>query len=82
MAQSTESDVKYKEFVTQLGARIKMLRKERGYSLRDMIIRFGYNDSQWRKYERGGSISLQSLWKIAQLFEIPITDLLDGLDVE
>jgi transcriptional regulator with XRE-family HTH domain len=69
----------YEEFLKALGSRIKQLRKERGLSLRDMVLQHGYNDSQWRKYERGGSINLQSLLKVAKVFEISLSKLLDGL---
>ena len=59
----------YEQFLKTLGCRIKQLRNECGYSLRDMVIRFGYNDSQWRRYERGGSINVQSLLKIVRFLE-------------
>jgi transcriptional regulator with XRE-family HTH domain len=69
----------YDKFLKTLGGRIKELRKERGLSLRDMVLQHGYNDSQWRKYERGGSINLQSLLKVARVFGISLSRLLDGL---
>jgi transcriptional regulator with XRE-family HTH domain len=69
----------YEQFLKTLGGRIKQLRKERGLSLRDMVLQHGYNDSQWRKYERGGSINLQSLLKVAKVFGISLSRLLDGL---
>jgi transcriptional regulator with XRE-family HTH domain len=69
----------YDKFLKTLGGRIKELRKERGLSLRDMVLQHGYNDSQWRKYERGGSINLQSLLKVARVFGISLSKLLDGL---
>ena len=69
----------YEQFLKTLGGRIKQLRKERGLSLRDMVLQHGYNDSQWRKYERGGSINLQSLLKVAKVFGISLSKLLDSL---
>ncbi len=72
-------DAEYTQFLKTLGNRIKQLRKERGYSLRDMVIHHGYNDSQWRRYERGGAINVHSLMKIAKLFEMSLSTLLDGL---
>ena len=74
-----EMDLEYKQFLKTLGRRIKEVRKERGYSLRDMVLQHGYNDSQWRRYERGGSMNLQSLLKIAKTFGISLSDLLNGL---
>ena len=72
-------DGEYKEFLKMLGSRIKQLRKERGLSLRDMVIKHGMNDSQWRRYERGGAIHLNSLLKIAKMFGVSLSKLLDGV---
>lgn len=74
-----QMDLEYKQFVKTLGRRIKDLRKARGYSLRDMVLQHGYNDSQWRRYERGGPMNLQSLLKIAKTFGTSLSDLLNGL---
>ena len=75
-----ELDHDYELFLKSLGARIKRLRRERGLSLRDMVVKHNYHDSQWRRYERGGSINLQSLWKIARVFETTPSVILDGVD--
>jgi transcriptional regulator with XRE-family HTH domain len=72
-------DQDYAEFLKLLGARIKQLRKERGLSLRDMVVKHNYHDSQWRKYERGGPINVPSLLKIAKSFGISLSALLFGL---
>lgn len=74
-----EIDLEYKRFLKTLGGRIKEVRKARGYSLRDMVLQHGYNDSQWRRYERGGSMNLQSLLKVAKTFGTSLSDLLNGL---
>ena len=55
------------------------MRKERGLSLRDMVVKHNYHDSQWRKYERGGPINVPSLLKIAKSFGTSLSALLDGL---
>jgi transcriptional regulator with XRE-family HTH domain len=72
-------DVDYKGFLAALGKRIKEFRKERGWSLRDMVIQHGYHDSQWRKYESGGGLTIPSLLRIAALYRVSLTKLLDGL---
>ncbi len=72
-------DPEYQEFLKTLGSRIRQLRHERGFSLRDMVIQHGYNDSQWRRYERGGSMNLQSVLKIAKTFGVSLSKFLDGL---
>ena len=74
-----QMDLEYKQFLKTLGQRIKEVRRERGYSLRDMVLQHGYNDSQWRRYERGGSMNLRSLLKIAKTFGTSLSDLLSGL---
>ena len=76
---SEEFDLEYEAFLKALGTRIKQLRNERGLTLKDMTIRHNYHDSQWRRYERGGSINVQSLLKIAKVFQTSLCDLLDGL---
>jgi transcriptional regulator with XRE-family HTH domain len=72
-------DVDYKGFLAALGKRIKEFRKERGWTLRDMVIQHGYHDSQWRKYESGGGLTIPSLLRIAALYRVSLTKLLDGL---
>jgi transcriptional regulator with XRE-family HTH domain len=69
----------YEEFLIALGRRIKQLRKERGLSLRDMVVLHGYHESGWRRMERGGAGNVQSLLKIARAFQISLSVLLDGL---
>ena len=69
----------YGQFLKELGARIKQLRHDRGLSLRDMIVIHGYADSQWRRYERGGSVNVQTLLRICNAFKISLCVLLDGL---
>ena len=77
--EEKETDLEYEQFLKSLGARIKQLRNERGLSLRDMVIQHGYHDSQWRRYERGGAINVQSLLKIAKVFQLSLAKLLDGV---
>ena len=61
------------------GARIKNMRKKKGWSLRDMVKLHDYHDSQWRKFESGGSMNVMSLLRIAEVFEMSLSKLLDGL---
>jgi transcriptional regulator with XRE-family HTH domain len=72
-------EAEYKEFLSALGRRIKDLRKARGWSLRDMVMLHRYHDSQWRRYESGGGLTIPSLLRIAGLFEVSLSKLLDGL---
>lgn len=69
----------YEEFRLALGARIKQLRKERGWSLSRMVLDHGYADTQWRRYERTGALTIESLLRIATIFELSLSKLLNGL---
>ena len=73
------TDDDYKDFLKALGARIKEMRKKKGWSLRDMVKLHDYHDSQWRKFESGGSMNVQSMIRIAEVFEMPLSRLVDGL---
>ncbi|MGI4831534.1 MAG: helix-turn-helix domain-containing protein [Janthinobacterium lividum] len=69
----------YEHFQKALGKRLQKLRKERGFSLRDMTVLHGYAESQWRRMEREGVGTTQSLLRIARAFQTTVGDLLDGL---
>jgi transcriptional regulator with XRE-family HTH domain len=69
----------YSDFLKELGNRIKQRRINKGLSRRDMVVKYGYHDSQWRKYEYGGSITLICLIGVAETLEISLSDLLEGL---
>jgi len=66
-------------FLATLGQRIKQLRKEKGLLMRDVMVRTGYYDAQWRKYESGGSLRLPSMLKVAIALRVSLTELLGGL---
>ena len=67
------------EFFTALGRRIRELRKEKGWSLHHMVANYGYYQSQWQKYEKGGPVTVDSLLKMATMFELSLCGLLQGL---
>lgn len=70
----------YEVFLEELGARIKQLRKERGWTLRDMVVQHGFHLSHWQAFEKGNrGISLSSLLRIAEVYNITLSELLDGL---
>ena len=72
-------DEEFRAFLKALGARIRSVRKAKNFDMRYIMITSGYYDAQWRKYETGGSLNLQSLLKIALTLDIPLDELLDGL---
>jgi transcriptional regulator with XRE-family HTH domain len=72
----------YELLLVQLGARLKGLRKERGWTLRDMVIQHGFHLTHWQSFERGNrGMSLPSLLRIAEVFGVTPSDLLKGLGV-
>ena len=72
-------DEEFRAFLKALGARIRSVRKAKNLDMRHIMITSGYYDAQWRKYETGGSLNVQSLLKIALTLDIPLDELLDGL---
>lgn len=76
---AVKHDEEYERFLKALGKRIREMRQARGWSQRDMVLLHGYNDSQWRKYERGGGITLQSLVKLSKVFDQHLSIVLDGV---
>ena len=72
-------DEELKEYLAALGARIKARRKECKMTMRDIMIATGSYDSQWRRYEKGGGVTLGSLLKIAIVLKTTPSILLEGL---
>ena len=66
-------------FFAALGRRIKELRKERGWSLTQMHIRHGYVPSQWQRFEKGKSVTIGSLLKMSEIFDVDLAVLIDSL---
>ncbi len=68
----------YKAFLAHTAKRIKELRRQRGLTLRDMVVVHGYHHSNWRRMEREGVGSVQSLLRIAKAFGVPLTTITTG----
>ena len=73
------TEVDYKGFLKAFGEHVKALRKENGWSNYDIRRLHGINDAQWRNYERGGGLKLETLLRIAKVFDKSLVQLLDGL---
>ena len=67
------------QFFKRLGARIKQLREEAGYSQEDMLSH-GYSVRYWQKVEAGKPITLRTLLRICRTFGAPMSDVVRGLD--
>lgn len=67
------------KFFTAFGARIKGLRKGKGYTQEDMIS-LGFSARHWQQIEAGRPITLRTLLKICDKFNIQADRLIAGLD--
>ena len=70
----------YKEFLNQIAKRIKVLRRERGLTLRDMVVIHGYHDSNWRRMEPEGVGTVHALLRVAEAFHVCLTTLTAGFE--
>ena len=65
-------------FFRALGTRVRDLRKRRGYSQEDMLS-FGFSTRHWQQIEAGRPITLKTLLRICDVFEVTPEKLLRGL---
>lgn len=77
MTESLEPE--FADELKALGERIKLVRKEQGLSVRDMVVHHNYHDAQWRRYEKGAALTVPSLMRIAKALGTSVTILLDGI---
>ncbi len=71
----------YKAFAVELGARIRKIRKESGLTLRVLQLEHNYHLSQIQRIESGDGISLPTLLRVAETFQVPVEKLIAGLGV-
>lgn len=67
------------KFFHVLGTRVRDLRKKRGYSQEDMLS-FGFSTRHWQQVEAGRPITVTTLLRICEVFEIPMARMVRGLD--
>ena len=60
---------------------MRELRKKRGYSQEDMLS-FGFSTRHWQQVEAGRPITVTTLLRICEVFEVPMSKLVRGLDKE
>ena len=58
---------------------MRKLRKERGYSQEDMLS-FGFSTRHWQQIEAGRPITVTTLLRICEVFEVSMAKLVRGLD--
>ncbi|MGO9323521.1 MAG: helix-turn-helix domain-containing protein [Terracidiphilus sp.] len=64
-----------------MGTRVRELRKKRGFSQEDMLS-FGFSTRHWQQVEAGRPITVTTLLRICEVFELPMSKLVQGLDKE
>ena len=74
------TDDEFKGFLKLLGRRIRAVRKEKNVDMRQVMTVSGYYDAQWRKYEGGGSMNLETLEKNALTLDVPLSYPLGDLE--
>ena len=67
------------QFFRALGTKVRTLRKERGYSQEDMLS-FGFSTRHWQQIEAGRPITVSTLLRICEVFEVSMAKLVRGLD--
>lgn len=67
------------KFFVALGKRVRSLRRARGYTQEDMIS-FGFSARHWQQIEAGRPITIRTLLRICDTFEVRAAQLIDGLD--
>jgi transcriptional regulator with XRE-family HTH domain len=69
----------YKKFSAALGKRVKLLRKERGLTLRALVVQHGFHLTQIQRIEKGDGLSVPTLLRISEVFQLPVEELVAGL---
>jgi transcriptional regulator with XRE-family HTH domain len=67
------------EFFRALGTKVRQLRKKHGFSQEDMIS-FGFSARHWQQIEAGRPITVSTLLRICEVFEVSMSKLVRGLD--
>ena len=55
------------------------MRQDRGWSLRWMIIKHGFHLAQWQGFEKGRGISVPTLMRLCEVFDLTLEELIGGL---
>jgi transcriptional regulator with XRE-family HTH domain len=70
---------KQEQFFRALGKRVRELRNKRGLSQEDMLS-FGFSTRHWQQIEAGRPITVTTLLRICEVFELSVEKLVRGLD--
>jgi len=67
------------KFFRAFGQRVRELRKRKKLTQEDMIS-FGFSARHWQQIEAGRAITVKTLLRICDTFDVPIGRLVRGLD--
>jgi transcriptional regulator with XRE-family HTH domain len=73
-----EKHYKYEDFVCAIARRLQELRIERGYSKRRFAMEHGYFLSHWHKIESGEKMSLHTLLRVCNSFDMTLAELVES----
>lgn len=68
-----------KKFLVKLGAKIRSIRNKKGWTLEEVEEHGWGNWTHLQKIESGKNITIVTLKKVALLYRISLSDLLEGL---
>jgi transcriptional regulator with XRE-family HTH domain len=69
---------KHERVFKELGARLKTMRQKSGHSQEDMLS-FGFSTRHWQQIEAGRPITLTTLLRVCDAFQVAPERLLHGL---
>ena len=78
MGASRELPVQYARYFRALGHRIRSYRLERKLTQEDMIS-YGFSVRHWQMVEAGRPITMFTLLRICETFDVALEDLVAGL---
>lgn len=67
------------KFFRAFGTKVRELRKKHGYSQEDMIS-FGFSARHFQQIEGGRPITMTTVLRLCEIFEVSMTKLVKGLD--
>ena len=70
----------YALFSAAISERIRNIRKARGLTQNNMVQLYGYHLAEWQGIEKGRRMSLRILVRVANSFEIPVSELTAGIE--
>lgn len=69
----------YDSFLAELGKKLRQMRVDRGWTLRHMIVTHGFHLAHWQGFEKGKGMSIPSLLRVCEVFDVSVEELIAGL---